>query len=212
MSLAKPPRPRPGFILLAGGASARLGRPKQLVPVGGQPLVVRALSAGLAADVWPIIVVLGAHADLVRPLLAPYPVLVAENPAWSEGMASSVRSGVATLESFSRAIDAVVVAVCDQPAFGPQHVTALISASNAHRTSVGAARYNGRLGVPALFTRRHFPELAALQGDAGARSLLVRAAEANDLAAIDAPELGFDIDLPADYERLREAGSLAPGP
>jgi molybdenum cofactor cytidylyltransferase len=180
-----------------------LGRPKQLLLHRGEPLLVHVVRAALAADVWPVIVVVGAHSDLVRPLLTPHPVLVAENPAWSEGMASSIRTGIATLASFSRTIDAVILAVCDQPAFSSEVVHALVRARKEHGTSVCAAHYSGRLGVPALFARSHFNGLASLQGDVGARALIAATAARGDATAVDLPELAHDIDEPGDYERAR---------
>ena len=80
-----------GAIILAAGASTRMGSPKQLLPLNGRPLLTGVVEAALAAKVWPVVVVLGAHAEKIRPLLARHPVLIAENPAWAEGMASSLR-------------------------------------------------------------------------------------------------------------------------
>src|ERR1700679_1330829 len=93
---------RLGAVILAAGASRRMGRPKALLEIGGRALVVRAAEAALAAPVWPVVVVLGAEASKIRPVLARLPVLIVENPAWAEGMASSLRTGLATLRQFSR--------------------------------------------------------------------------------------------------------------
>ena len=93
-----------GAVILAAGESARMGTPKQLLALDGQPLLVRAIEAALASAAWPVVVVLGAHEEKIRPVLARLPVLVADNPAWSEGMASSIRVGVTTLQQFSRAL------------------------------------------------------------------------------------------------------------
>ena len=103
-----PPRPCPGpfrfgAVILAAGASTRMGSPKQLIELDGRPLVVRAVEAALASPAWPVVVVLGAHAAQIRPVLARLPVLIAETPEWSEGMAASIRAGVGMLRQFSRA-------------------------------------------------------------------------------------------------------------
>lgn len=190
-----------GAIILAAGSSSRMGTPKQLLPVGGQPLVVRAVEAALASSAWPVIVVLGAHAEKIRPLLARYPVLVAENPGWAEGMASSLRTGIATLRQFSRLIDGTLVALCDQPAFSADIIARLVDTQRATGRSVVAARYNGRQGAPALFLREHFPTLATLTGDAGARALLNGAPD--QVAALDLPELALDLDTPEDYAAIQ---------
>lgn len=196
-----PDAPRPPFrfgaIILAAGASTRMGTPKQLLALDGQPLLLRAVDAALASPAWPVVVVLGAHAEKIRPALALRPVLVAENPAWAEGMAASIRAGVATLRQFSRALDAAVIALCDQPAFSADTIAQLVAAQQASGRSIVAARYAGRNGAPALFRREHFPALAALTGEEGARALLN--GDPARVAAIDLPRLALDLDTPADY-------------
>lgn len=180
-----------------------MGEPKQLLPLAGQPLLLRAVDAALASSAWPVVVVLGAHAEKIRPLLARLPVLIAENPAWSEGMASSLRTGVAMLQQFSRALDGAVVALCDQPAFSADVIAQLVAHQRASGRSIVAARYDRRNGAPALFLREHFPTLASLTGEEGARVLL------NDgphpVATVDLPALAADLDTPADYAAARAA-------
>lgn len=195
------PAPRCGLILLAAGASTRMGRPKQLIPIEGRPLLERAVLAGLAAPVWPIVVVLGAHAASLRPTLARHPVLIAENPAWAEGMASSLRAGLATLGAFSPRIDFALVALCDQPAFSADTIRRLLATQAETGRSLVAARYQGHLGAPALFAREHFAALSALTGDEGARKLMARVPP-DALAAVDLPELALDLDTPEDVARL----------
>ncbi len=192
--------PRCGLVILAAGASRRMGSPKQLIEIDGRPLLVRAIEAALAAPVWPVVVVLGANAAAIRPVIAHLPVLVVENPAWSEGMASSIREGVATLRQFSRTLDAAVLALCDQPGFSAATVESLLAAHRATGRGIVAARYSGRLGAPALFAREHFAALTALTGEEGARDLLN--ADPARVAAVDLPELARDLDTPADLEGL----------
>ena len=201
MTPDSPPSTRLGCVILAAGASARMGTPKQLLPVGGRPLIVRAAEAALASGVWPVVVVLGANADQIRPVLVRLPVLTVENPAWPEGMASSIRVGIAALSQLSRSLEGAVVALCDQPAFSAGTIAQLIAAQRETGRGIAAARYGGRQGAPALFLRAHFPALVALTGEEGARTLL------NDdlatVAAVDLPDLAVDLDTPADYAALR---------
>jgi molybdenum cofactor cytidylyltransferase len=195
-------RPRSiGAIVLAAGASRRMGTPKQLLAVDGLPLLTRTVEVLLASPVWPVVVVLGANADALRPLLARYPVLVAENAAWPEGMASSIRAGVTLLRQFSRELEGTVITVCDQPALAARHLTALLDAPRPSGRQMAAARYRDRLGVPAYFGRDHFAALQALTGEEGARTLLNR--DPAQVAAVDLPELALDLDTPADYATLR---------
>lgn len=196
-SVLGPPAFRFGAVILAAGASTRMGAPKQLLELDGRPLVARAVEAALASPAWPVVVVLGAHAEKIRPALARLPVLIAENPAWAEGMAASLRAGIATLRQFSRALDAAVVALCDQPAFSAETIAQLVAAQHATGRSIVAARYGGHQGAPALFLREHFATLAALTGEEGARALLN--GDPDRVAAVDLPALALDLDTPADY-------------
>ena len=187
-----------GAVILAACESARMGTPKQLLLLDGKPLLVRAVEAALASPAWPVVVVLGAHAEKIRPVLARLPVLIVDNPAWAEGMAASLRTGITTLRQFSRALDAALVALCDQPAFSVDTIAQLVAAQRATGRSIVAARYAGRQGAPALFLREHFAALVALTGEEGARALLN--GDPATTTPVDLPALSLDLDTPADYE------------
>jgi molybdenum cofactor cytidylyltransferase len=191
-----------GAVILAAGESARMGAPKQLLTLEGRPLLLRTVDAALASAAWPVVVVLGAHAEKIKPVLARLPVLVVENPAWPEGMASSLRLGVATLQQFSRQLDAALIALCDQPAFSADTITQLVATQLATGRSIVAARYAGRNAAPALFLRENFSALTAITGEAGARTLLNDSPDR--VAAIDLPALALDLDTPADYAALQK--------
>lgn len=207
-SVLRPPSLRFGAVILAAGASTRMGTPKQLLELEGKPLVVRAVEAALASPAWPVVVVLGAHEEKIRPALARLPVLIAENPAWTEGMAASIRTGVTTLRQFSRALDAALIALCDQPAFSTAVIAQLVAAQGTTGRSIVAAYYSGRNGAPALFMREHFPALVALTGEEGARALLN--SEPAQVAAVDLPSLAFDLDTPEDFAAQNPNWVFAP--
>lgn len=192
-----------GAVILAAGASTRMGAPKQLLAINGKPLLLNAVDSALASSAWPVVVVLGANAEIIRPVLARRPVLAVENSAWSEGMASSIRAGITTLQQFSRRMAAAIVALCDQPGFSAMTIRQLVAAQAATSRGIVAARYNGRNGAPALFRHEHFHTLAGLTGEEGARALLN--ADRADLVAIDLPELAFDLDTPDDWARFLAA-------
>ena len=204
--MSEPAAPfRFGVVILAAGASTRMGTPKQLLEVEGRPLLVRAVEAALASAAWPVVVVLGAHAEKIRPVLARLPVLIAENPAWAEGMAASIRTGITTLSQFSRALDGALIALCDQPAFSADNIAQLVAAQRATGRTIAAARFNRRHAAPALFLREHFATLATLTGEEGARALLK--AEPSRIASVDLPALAVDLDTPADVSALKAAST-----
>jgi len=181
-----------------------MGRPKQLLELEGKPLIARAVEAALGSTAWPVIVVLGANSSLIRPRLAKYPVVIAENFEWEEGMASSIRVGVAMAERFSLALEGLLFAVCDQPHFTSTVVEKLVRALDPTH-SIAGARYGGRVGVPALFLRQHFEALKQLKGPEGAKPVLK--SHAAEIAPVDLPELEVDLDTFDEY--LRAAAESA---
>jgi molybdenum cofactor cytidylyltransferase len=187
---------RLGAVLLAAGGSSRMGAVKQLLDIGGRPMATRAVDAALRSGARPVVVVLGANAEVVRAAIADRPIVAAHNAQWQEGVASSIRTGLAAALAADPSLDAVLLAPCDQPGLSADVIVLLASLHRATgRTS--AARYHGRNGAPAVFGRDHFGALMALRGDEGARRLLN--SEAERVAAVDLPELGADIDTPEDY-------------
>lgn len=200
---AQPPPPSAArnfaALILAAGSSSRLGQPKQLLIFKGRPLIVRAAEAALAAGASPVIVVLGAHAEKIRAVLSQLPVVIVENTTWSEGMGSSIRTGLAALATLAPSLDAALIAVCDHPHFSADAIGKLRAALTGDFT-IAATRHADGAGVPALFARIHFPELRALTGAAGARRII--AAHAAATATVDLPDLALDIDTPEDWARL----------
>ena len=170
-------------IILAAGASSRLGEPKQLVMLAGERLLERAVRVAHEAGCAPIVVVLGAAADRVAAESSLGQATIVINDAWEEGMASSIRAGVAALTD---ELEGVILLTCDQPAVTADHLRLL-----SRRPGRAASAYAGRRGIPAYFPSRDFKELLLLRGDAGARSLL-ECAPAYELAGgeldVDTPE------------------------
>jgi molybdenum cofactor cytidylyltransferase len=115
-----------GAVLLAAGAGSRLGgRPKSLLELGGVPLIMRQLIALSGAGVDEVVVVLGHHARAIEAAIGQFPITLVHNPAPDDGQASSVRIG---LQALSPKMDAVIVALADQPLINEQDITALIGA------------------------------------------------------------------------------------
>ena len=188
-------------MLLAAGESRRLGTPKQLARRRGRTLLAHALTVvRAAAPGAPVVVVLGAHALRLRALLRrEFPTArVAINPRWQSGLATSLQKGLAAAP---RETDALLVHLVDQPDVSAAALGRLLTAWRRHPQRPAAARYSGRVGVPAILPRSTWPAIGALMGDEGARQLL-RAA--TGLTKVDMPEAALDIDTPTDLARLRE--------
>lgn len=183
-------------LVLAAGAARRFGSPKQLARIGGQSLLQRAISLATQLAGGGVTVVLGAHARELTPLLKHSPASVLINPHWEEGLASSLRVGVARLPP----CEGVLVTLADQAAITTFDLQRLISAWRSRPEWLVAATYDGHTGVPAIFPRQTFPDFGELRGDAGARVILARYADR--CLRIPMPNAAIDIDTPEDLLRL----------
>ncbi len=181
-------------MVLAAGASTRLGEAKQLAVLGGERLLERAVRMAAEAGCAPVVVVLGARAEEVVAVCALGEAEMVRNADWAEGMASSLRVGLAALGS--EAAGAVLM-VCDQPAVSAAHLAALIKLGVEQGCAVGSA-YAGRVGVPAYLPAIDFARALSLKGDAGARDLL------RDAAWIELPDGELDVDTPELLAQARE--------
>lgn len=193
--------PAVGVVILAAGASTRMGTPKQLLPYRGRSLLRHAAETALTSVCHPIIVVLGANAERLRQEVKDLPVQVVENLRWVEGMSSSIRAGVAALDAEPDKTSAVVLALCDQPFVSAQVINHLVEAYHFTGKPVVASEYSGTLGVPALFSRTLFSEIKALRGGEGAKQVITK--YAHDVLGVPFPEGAIDVDTPKDYEQFR---------
>lgn len=175
-------------VVLAAGASRRLGRPKQTVVLGGETLVERAVRMAFEAGLSPVIVVVR---DGWITGLRERGCEVVVNVHADEGMASSIRCGVERASDLH--VDGVVVMACDQVALRAEHLRSLVGEGGR----VTGSGYAGRVGIPAYFPAASFVDLLELQGDVGARALLRGA------AAVVEESLALDVDTEADLEQGR---------
>jgi molybdenum cofactor cytidylyltransferase len=188
-------------IVLAAGASRRLGQPKQLLRHGGETLLVRATRLANEAGAAPVVVVLGSHQEMIRGSAGLQNSIIVINENWEQGIASSIHAGIGKLEQIARGAAGVLILSCDQPRLTAEHLRTLVEFFTAQsEPAICASAYAGVLGVPAVFPRSVFSELLALEGDRGARTLL----NEPSCVVIALPFEGgeVDIDEPDDLEHL----------
>ncbi len=193
-----------GLIILAAGSSSRLGKPKQNLIFQGSTLLQRSIKAALAADCRQIAVVLGANAAVIEPTIVNQPVQIILNADWEKGMSSSISSGLSALLKTNSQLQSVILMLCDQPFADSSIINQLIQ-SSANNKQLVACNYNGTIGVPALFDKSYFNELLALQGNEGAKNLLLK--YSNELHIVPFPLGMIDIDTIGDFERLEISGN-----
>ena len=191
-----------GIVLLAAGESSRLGRPKQLLPYEKQTLLQRCLQIAKASDGNPIVVVLGAGAEMIKKEIGSVDAHVIVNNNWQEGMASSIRSGIKELERISPNAEGVVLMICDQPFVSASLMNSLIGAHRGSGKPIIASGYDNTFGPPVLFHKTLFHELLQLKGDVGAKGVISK--HADEVEVVSFPEGSMDIDTDADYEKFQK--------
>ena len=196
-----------GIVLLAAGASSRMGTPKQLLKLQGVSLVRRAAGHALDSGCEPVVVVLGANAEMIASELNGLAVSIAVNREWAAGMSSSIRCGLQALLALDPHLKAVILFLGDQPNVTRNSLQRLTTAHVQSGSALVAASYSGRIGTPAFFSRVFFDELSQLDGQGGAKSFLER--HAAGVLAIDIPEAAWDLDTPEDVANFGNGQELS---
>jgi CTP:molybdopterin cytidylyltransferase MocA len=188
-----------GAVILAAGPSTRLGYSKQLLMHEGEPLVRLAALAAVQAGANPVIVVLGADAAAITPVLDLLPsVTLVVNEDWRSGLASSLATGLRSVVE-NTSCDGVLVMLADQPLVDSSAIAQLIAAFDADNRII-ASEYGDTIGVPVVIGREHVPELMTLKGDAGAGAWLRK--RIGDVTRVPVAGAAMDVDTPSDAERL----------
>ncbi len=193
-----------GAVLLAAGSGSRLGgRPKSLLQLGGVPLIRRQIIALSGAGVDELVVVLGHHADKIEAAVSDFPLTLAHNPAPDDGQPSSVRIG---LRALSGKLDAVIIALADQPMINSQDVTALIAAFKAREPGqqMLVPRVDGQPGNPVIIDAALREEWLGGDTDAVSRQWRVDHPERVRWMETDNPRYRVDIDTEGDIQAFAE--------
>ncbi|WGV24346.1 nucleotidyltransferase family protein [Halotia branconii] len=188
------------IMILAAGASTRMGTPKQLLLYQGRSFLQYITEMAIASVCQPVVVVLGANAEQIYPQIQQLPVEVIQNQDWVCGMSTSIRSGIELLNNLPPKIEAVVITLCDQPFVSDKIINQLVDTYYLVKKPIIACEYGGTLGVPAIFSQTFFAELAALKGTSGAKKIINN--HLNEVFSMPFSLGNIDIDTPKDYQQL----------
>jgi molybdenum cofactor cytidylyltransferase len=186
------------IIILAAGQSSRLGQPKQLLPYQKSTLIEHIIEQTKTVNATKTIVVLGAFANQIQPLLASANVEVILNEDWKRGMSKSLQKGLTQAQNS----DAILILLSDQPFVNTELINQIIQKATSSDSPIIATKYNHILGVPALFKKETFQELMALNEQQGAKKVIKKYAVNNQVGIVDFEKGWIDIDTMEDYEKL----------
>lgn len=193
-----------GIIVLAAGASSRLGQSKQQLEIYHQPLLKTSVQTACAVCAEHVAVVLGAQHFIHKKLLTDLPVLITINHNWQMGMGNSLKAGLRHVLEADPKLQAVIVMVCDQPLLTPAHLKNMIKRYETTNRKIIASTYNDTVGVPALFDRALFDSMLKLSDEHGAKKIIERYPDITD--TIKFPEGAIDIDTPDDLRGFLNRG------
>lgn len=189
------------IIILAAGASSRMGAPKQLLLVDGKTLIKRTCETAMDTPCHPIVTVLGANRNLIRKETERMPITVIDNPQWENGMSSSIKMGLAGAYMTEKAIEAAIFLTVDMPYVNAELINKMIEKANSdEKIEIVACKYDSQMGIPVLFKRTLFTDLLELTGDEGAKKVVMK--NKDKTAFIDFPEGKLDLDTIDEYRNF----------
>ncbi|MDR3569579.1 MAG: nucleotidyltransferase family protein [Syntrophobacteraceae bacterium] len=189
-------------IILAAGSSSRLGRPKQLLDIGGRPLVVRTVQTALSSLLERVVLVLGHEAEAILASLGPLgsePRLVVRvNSRYGEGMSTTLREGLEQVADFP----SVMVILADHPFLDYRLMDLLLTRFRSSDKDICVPCCKGRQGSPTIFGARFYPDIMKIRGDAGGREIIRKNPESLLRVEIETEDSFFDIDTEEDLVHL----------
>ncbi|MBT1702067.1 nucleotidyltransferase family protein [Chryseosolibacter indicus] len=189
-----------GCIILAAGSSSRMGQSKQLLPINGEPLLIKTIKEVLSSNVDETLVVLGARQAEHQSLIKDLPIKYTINPNWQRGIGTSIKYGLQSINELRKDLDAVIISVCDQPFLTKDHINKLINAYSRLSKPVVASSYLKTTGTPALFDKQLYNNLTLLGDDEGAKRVIESCTD--DSTTIPFENGEFDLDTIEDYTKF----------
>ena len=187
-------------LVLAAGASSRMGTPKQLLPWKHTTLLGQAIETAKKSLAHDIFVVLGSNYEKIYRTISETETTVVENRDWERGMGTSVALGVQFLDGTDKAYQGVLILLCDQPLISISYLNEMIRTLEQNRESIIATKYDQKAGVPAIFDRKYFEELKSLSKDKGAKEIIDQ--NIKDTLLLDPEGTEIDLDTKKEYEQL----------
>ncbi len=189
-------------IILAAGAASRMGKIKQLLPLGPRPMLWHVASAACQSQLAEVLVITGSAAELVAAAVNDLPLRVIHNPDWQQGQSSSVRAGLLSLQPTTKA---VLFLLADQPLVTPELIDALIDQWRCSGKTIICPSYEAIRGNPVLFDLAAWRnDLEQLDGDQGARRILAAHPDAIGYLPVATDEIFLDVDTAADYAKMQQ--------
>jgi molybdenum cofactor cytidylyltransferase len=187
-------------IILAAGESKRMGKPKQLLPLGESTILGKTVANFLASQVSEVIVVVGYQAEKIKALLHSKPVKIVLNPEYQQGMSTSISAGLKSIDDKAQGI---MLVLADQPFIDSRTINRIIAGFNAGGKGIAVPCYQGNRGHPVIFARKYEGELAALKGDVGGKEVIARHPDDFMEISVDSDGVIADIDTLDGYKSQR---------
>ncbi|MBU3821666.1 nucleotidyltransferase family protein [Flavobacteriaceae bacterium XHP0103] len=191
-------------VVLAAGASSRMGEPKQLLNWGQTTLLGHAIN--MVKSIYPqeTILVLGANFELISKEIKDKTITILNNTDWQHGLGTSIAFAVQHLQNSNSKVSGVLFVLCDQPFITGDYLKQMISKFNQNTHQIIATAYvNGKQGVPVLFDACYFKDLTQLHDDFGAKALLKK--HESKTVVLKPPTENVDLDTKEDYTNLYQS-------
>ncbi|MEO6230033.1 MAG: nucleotidyltransferase family protein [Ferruginibacter sp.] len=189
-----------GIVLLAAGASSRMGRSKQLLMYQGRTLLEHAISSAKKSKAKGIVLVVGANEEAISQAVNSPGITIVKNETWEQGMSTSIIAGLQRLLTEQPTLESVIFMACDQPFVTADLLNKLIDNYERIQKPIVASSYGNSAGIPALFDKTIFASLMTLTGDKGAKKIINQ--HPGLVHTIEFPLGNNDIDTLSDYEQL----------
>jgi molybdenum cofactor cytidylyltransferase len=188
------------IIILAAGSSSRMGKIKQLLKVDNKTLLEMAIEAATTSNASAVFCILGANSEIIQKEIGPQNIDIIFNKEFNTGLSSSIAAAINDIEKRQVDIDAALIMLADQPEVNTEYLNKLIAVYQKNATKIIASNYNNNPGVPVIFPKKHFKNLALLKGDKGAKDFLKL--HASETINIPRSSPLIDIDTKEEYGSL----------